>query len=186
MGKRTTAQLLKEACAMQGLKAEIIYTGQTGWMQGHKYGFIFDSTLNDFVSGELSHAIVSCWKNEKPDIIFLEGQSSLRNPSGPCGSELLISGNAKKTILLFEPDRAYFDNDPDWGTIPSIESEIELIRCYGSEVNALAMNTHNLSFEDAKALQLKYETSLKIPVALPIEEGVSKLIAHIIPVNHEN
>ncbi|MEM1359258.1 MAG: signal peptidase I, partial [Bacteroidota bacterium] len=40
--------------------------GQTGWMQGSKYGFIFDSTLNDFVSGELTHAILQAYKNEQP------------------------------------------------------------------------------------------------------------------------
>ena len=87
MGKRTTARMLKQACNAEGMKAEMIYTGQTGWLQGGKYGFIFDSTLNDFVSGELEHAIVSCWKETQPDILFLEGQSSLRNPSGPCGLE---------------------------------------------------------------------------------------------------
>ena len=73
MGKRTTARMLKQACNAEGMKAEMIYTGQTGWLQGGKYGFIFDSTLNDFVSGELEHAIVSCWKDTNPDILFLEG-----------------------------------------------------------------------------------------------------------------
>ena len=37
-----------------------ITSGQTGWMQGGKYGFILDSTVNDFVSGELEKAIVEC------------------------------------------------------------------------------------------------------------------------------
>src|SRR5665648_490772 len=108
----------------------MIYTGQTGWMQGARYGFILDSTLNDFVSGELSHSIITAFNNENPDIIFLEGQSSLRNPSGPCGAEFLMSGNAKKVILIHEPGRKYFDDDPKWGEIPSVASEINLINCY--------------------------------------------------------
>ncbi|TAE43871.1 MAG: DUF1611 domain-containing protein, partial [Bacteroidetes bacterium] len=87
MGKRTTARLLRQACEAAGIRAEMIYTGQTGWLQGGKYGFIFDSTLNDFVAGEVEHAIVSCWKEAQPDLILIEGQSSLRNPSGPCGLE---------------------------------------------------------------------------------------------------
>ncbi|HZX72934.1 MAG TPA: DUF1611 domain-containing protein, partial [Cyclobacteriaceae bacterium] len=49
MGKRTTTRFLTEAMRKAGFKAEMIYTGQTGWMQGAKYGFIFDSTLNDFI-----------------------------------------------------------------------------------------------------------------------------------------
>jgi uncharacterized NAD-dependent epimerase/dehydratase family protein len=80
MGKRTTARMLRQSCEANGLNGQMIYTGQTGWLQGGKYGFVFDSTLNDFVSGELENAIVSCWKETGADIIFLEGQSSLRNP----------------------------------------------------------------------------------------------------------
>lgn len=177
MGKRTTARMLKQACEEEGINAQMIYTGQTGWLQGGKYGFIFDSTLNDFVSGELEHAIVSCANETKAQIIFLEGQSSLRNPSGPCGIELLISGNAKHTILLFAPKRKYFDNDPHWGIIPSVASEIELIEKLGSKVIAVAMNTEDCTTEEAYNLQKEYISSLGIPVLLPIQEGVTSILS---------
>jgi uncharacterized NAD-dependent epimerase/dehydratase family protein len=176
MGKRTTARMLKQACNAEGMKAEMIYTGQTGWLQGGKYGFIFDSTLNDFVSGELEHAIVSCWKDTQPDILFLEGQSSLRNPSGPCGLELLISGNAKHVVLIFAPKRKYFDNEAHWGEIPSVASEIEIIEKLGSKVIAVAVNTENCTDEEAYAYQKEYTASLGLPVLLPIQEGVTPVI----------
>ncbi len=176
VGKRTTARLLKQACQKNDLKAEMIYTGQTGWLQGGKYGFIFDSTLNDFVSGELENAIVTCYKETQADVIFLEGQSSLRNPSGPCGSEFLVSGNAKHVVLVFAPKKIFFDNDPHWGKIPSVESEIKLIEKFGSKVIALAVNTQNCTDEEAFKYQAKYEKKLKIPVLLPIQEGVEKII----------
>ena len=176
MGKRTTARMLKQACIADGVKAEMIYTGQTGWLQGGEYGFIFDSTLNDFVSGELEHAIVSCWKETNPDILFLEGQSSLRNPSGPCGVEMLISGNAKHVVLIFAPKRKYFDNEKHWGEIPSVASEIEIIEKLGSKVIAVAVNTENCTTEEAYAYQTEYTASLGIPVLLPIQEGVAPVI----------
>jgi len=176
MGKRTTARMLKQACNAERMKAEMIYTGQTGWLQGGKYGFIFDSTLNDFVSGELEHAIVSCWKETQPDILFLEGQSSLRNPSGPCGLELLISGNAKHVVLIFAPKRKYFDNEAHWGEIPSVASEIEIIEKLGSKVIAVAVNTENCTDEEAYAYQKEYTASLDLPVLLPIQEGVAPVI----------
>jgi len=176
MGKRTTARMLKQACNAEGMKAEMIYTGQTGWLQGGKYGFIFDSTLNDFVSGELEHAIVSCWKETQPDILFLEGQSALRNPSGPCGLELLISGNAKHVVLIFAPKRKYFDNEAHWGEIPSVASEIEIIEKLGSKVIALAINTENCTDQEAYAYQKEYTTRIGIPVLLPIQEGVAPII----------
>ena len=176
MGKRTTARMLKQACIAEGMKAEMIYTGQTGWLQGGQYGFIFDSTLNDFVSGELEHAIVSCWKETKPDILFLEGQSSLRNPSGPCGLEMLISGNAKQVVLIFAPKRKYFDNEKHWGEIPTVASEIELIEKLGSKVIAVAVNTENCTTEEAFAYQKEYAASLGLPVLLPIQEGVTPIV----------
>lgn len=176
MGKRTTARMIREACQKEGINTQMIFTGQTGWLQGGKYGFIFDSTLNDFVSGELEHAIVSCWKETKADFILIEGQSSLRNPSGPCGFEFLISGNAKQVILVHAPKRKYFDNDEHWGEIPSVESEIELISKLGSSVIGLALNTEDCTLIEAKYFQKYYQNLLNIPVLLPIEEGVEKII----------
>jgi uncharacterized NAD-dependent epimerase/dehydratase family protein len=179
MGKRTTARLIMEACAVKGMNAEMIYTGQTGWMQGSKYGFIFDSTINDFVSGELEHAIMTCWQEAKPDLILLEGQSSLRNPSGPCGLEFLISGNAKQVILSHSPYRKHYDDDEAWGLIPSVSSEIEIIEKFGAKVIALALNTNGLSAEEASTYKADYQQELGIPVVMPLEDGVENLIKAI-------
>lgn len=176
MGKRTTCRMVMQACAAENLKAEMIYTGQTGWLQGGKYGFIFDTTLNDFISGEIEHAIVSCWKEVKPDVILVEGQSSLRNPSGPCGSEFLVSGKARYTILVHAPKRVYFDHFEEWGKIAPVQSEIDLIAMYGSQVIALALNTEMCTEEEAFTFKKQYEEALGIPVLLPIQEGVAKII----------
>ncbi len=179
IGKRSTTRFLIEGCRQVGIKAEMISTGQTGWMQDGRYGFVLDSTYNDFVAGELEHWILSCYENERPDVIFLEGQSSLRNPSGPCGSELLVSGNAKKVILVHAPKRRYFDDDPKWGALPTVQSEIALIQAYGSEVIGLALNTKDCTLEESQKFSAQLEIELKIPVVLPLEEGVSDLISSI-------
>lgn len=176
VGKRTSARFFTELLNKHNKKAEMIYTGQTGWMQGGKYGFIFDSTLNDFVSGELENAIVECYTEENPDFIFLEGQSALRNPSGPCGSEFFVSGKAKYAVLVHALKRVYYDDDSHWGEIPSVASEIALINAYGAKVIALVLNTQGCSPEESKAYQEDYYDKLKIPVLLPIEEGVSSIL----------
>jgi uncharacterized NAD-dependent epimerase/dehydratase family protein len=176
MGKRTTTRFLMDAARAAGMNAQMIYTGQTGWLQGGEYGFIFDSTLNDFISGEMEHAIVRCYEETNPDLILLEGQSALRNPSGPCGSEYLVSANAKYVVLVHAPKRTYFHDEPDWGKIPPVETEIELIKMYGSEVIALALNTEKCTTEEAYAFQKTYEQRLNIPVLLPLQEGVDKLV----------
>lgn len=179
MGKRTTAQLIVDSAIKRNLKAEMIYTGQTGWMQGGKYGFIFDSTANDFISGELENAILKAWRESKPDMILLEGQSSLRNPSGPCGPEFILSGNAKKVILSHAPYRKHFDDNPKWGEIPSVATEIEIIEKFGARVIALAINTYGLSKDAAIGYKEYYGGRLNIPVVMPVEEGVNVLIEEI-------
>ncbi|UZR92645.1 DUF1611 domain-containing protein [Chondrinema litorale] len=176
MGKRTTSRFLKEAVSEAGLNTQMIYTGQTGWMQSGQYGFIFDSTLNDFISGEIEHAIVTCWENEKPDVIFIEGQSALQNPTGPCGTEFLISAEADAVILQHAPKREFFHGCEGYKrTIPTLEQEIALIKMYGVKTMAVTLNTEDMTKEEALEYQKEKEASLGIPVILPLDEGVGRL-----------
>jgi len=176
VGKRTTCRFLLETCLANGVKAEMIYTGQTGWMQGYKHGFIFDSTLNDFISGEIERAIIACDEQENPDLILIEGQSSLRNPSGPCGSEILLSGEVKYVILQHKPSRIFFDDHESWGALPTLEKEIELIKCYGAEVVAVGLNSIGINPNELVSYQHKMEQTLSIPVIRPLEEGMERIL----------
>ena len=177
VGKRTTGQFLVELCNNNGIKAEMIYTGQTGWMQVYKYGFMFDSTPNDFVSGEMERAIVACERRSGPDIMFIEGQSSLRNPAGPCGSEILLSGDAKGVILQHMPSRKFFEDMERFGClIPSVESEIELIRMYGAKILAVTLNGWDSDERQLIAHQKELAKKVDCPVIRPLEEGVEILL----------
>jgi uncharacterized NAD-dependent epimerase/dehydratase family protein len=176
LGKRTTAMFLRNMLNSKGFNTHMVFTGQTGWMLGNKYGFVFDSAPNDFVSGELVDAILKCYKIESPDMIFLEGQSGLRNPSGPCGSEFIISADADGVVLIHNPIRQKFNGLDDYpGTLPSPKDEIDLIRILGAPTIGMALNTMGIEMKEAKKWQEQYEDELGIPVALPLEEGVERL-----------
>lgn len=178
LGKRTTTRFLVQAMQKAGYRAEMIYTGQTGWMQGAKYGFVFDSTLNDFISGEMEHAVVQCWEEAKPDIIFIEGQSSLRNPSGPAGAEWIVSADANAVVLQHDPSRKqYKDMEYYPAYIPELKDEIELIRIYGAPTVAITVNTAKLNEQQAHEYAAEKEKELGIPVVLPLEDGVDRLVA---------
>lgn len=177
MGKRTTTRFLVELMRNAGYKAEMIYTGQTGWMQGAKHGFIFDSTLNDFISGELEHAIHTCYVEEKPDIIFIEGQSSLRNPSGPAGAEWIVSADATAVVLQHNPARKqYKDMEFYPAYIAQPKEEVELIKMYGAPTVAITINTAKMKIEEARAFAAQYEKELNIPAILPLEDGLQRLL----------
>ncbi|MBG9378278.1 DUF1611 domain-containing protein [Panacibacter sp. DH6] len=179
LGKRTTCRMLVQACNKSNINAQMIYTGQTGWLQGGKYGFVFDTTVNDFISGELEHAIVSCDKDTNPDVILIEGQSALRNPTGPCGSEMLVSGNARYVVLVHAPKRTCYEHVEAWGKIQSPASEIALINMYNAEVIALALNTEDCTTEEALQFREQFEAELGIPVLLPLQQGVEKIVPRI-------
>ena len=180
LGKRTTTRMLSEAARGAGLSSAWIYTGQTGWLQGAPFGFVLDATANDFVSGELEHAVVSCARALAPQVIFLEGQSALRNPSGPCGSELILSAGARGVVLQHAPGRRCFDGLEEEGcAIPPVEEEIALIRLLGARTLGIALNGEGLSADALRCERDRLEASLSIPVALPLEEGVERLLPAI-------
>ncbi|HRI78165.1 MAG TPA: DUF1611 domain-containing protein [Cyclobacteriaceae bacterium] len=177
LGKRTTTRFLTEAMRKAGYKAEMIYTGQTGWMQGAKYGFIFDSTLNDFISGEMEHAMVQCWEEARPDIIFIEGQSALRNPSGPAGAEWIVSAAADGVVLQHNPARKqYKDFEFYPAYLPDLKDEVALIHHYGAPTLAITVNSAKLTQQEARDQAARYQKELGIPAILPLEDGVEALI----------
>lgn len=177
LGKRTTTRFLTETMRAAGYKAEMIYTGQTGWMQGARYGFIFDSTLNDFISGEMEHAVHQCWTEVQPDIIFIEGQSSLRNPSGPAGAEWIVSAAADAAVIQHHPVRKqYKDMEYYPAYLPTLAEEMALIKIYGAPTVAITLNTAKMKPEEARAYADQQEKELGIPVVLPLEEGLERLV----------
>ncbi len=177
LGKRTTCQVLAAACRERGLAAEMVHTGQTGWLQGSRFGFVLDATPNDFVAGELEHAIVTCDREASPDLILLEGQSALRNPAGPCGAELMLSGGARGVILQHAPARRYFDDQEHLHhEIPSLESEVDLIGRYGSRVLAIALNHEHLAIEARQAARERVERETGLPAFYPLLESCERAL----------
>jgi uncharacterized NAD-dependent epimerase/dehydratase family protein len=180
IGKRTTCHVVQRACEAAGLRAAIVHTGQTGWLQGILHGFVLDSTPNDFVSGELEHAIVSCDRDLSPDLILLEGQSALRNPSGPCGAELLLGGQARGVILQHAPARRFFDGGEEAGVvIPPVSEEITLLRLYGARVLGLTLDHRDLDGRARESARGQLEAETGLPAVYPLLDGVRRLIPAI-------
>lgn len=178
LGKRTTANFLVEGLRRRGLGAELVTTGQTGWLQGHRFGFVLDATPNDFVTGELEGAVLACAGEARPDVILLEGQSSLRNPSGPCGAELLLAAGARGVVLQHAPGRVHYDGCEELGVrIPPVEDEVELIGRYGARVLGLALNGERLDEPALRAEAARLASRLGLPVSLPLHDRGEPLLA---------
>lgn len=180
LGKRTTCHVLADACRRHGMRAAIVHTGQTGWLQGIPHGFVLDTTPNDFVSGELEHAIVQCDRDLSPDVIFLEGQSALRNPSGPCGAELLLSGEARGVVLQHAPARhCYEDQEHLDNVIPPVPDEIALLGFYRARVLGLTLNHGGLPVERREPARDELQRATGLTAVYPLLEGVDALVPAI-------
>jgi len=81
IGKRTTATILTRALRDRGLNAVMVGTGQTGLIQGARYGIALDAIPSQFCSGEMEATMVEAFEGENPDVIIVEGQGALSHPA---------------------------------------------------------------------------------------------------------
>ena len=176
VGKRTTAWLIVHSLRKAGLKAELVGTGQTAWMQGAKYSMIMDSMINDFVSGEIEHAVYQAWKNEKPDAIIIEGQGSLMNPAYPGGFEILAAGRPDFVILQHAPKRVDYDGFPGYQIHP-LPKQIEAIETIsGKKVLAITLNHENMQGFEIPVACTKVTQDTGLPAFDVLAYGADDLV----------
>ncbi len=181
VGKRTTAWILVDALCAAGHPAELIGTGQTAWLQGARYGIVLDSLVNDFVSGEIEHAIWRCWSAQLPEVMVLEGQGSLMNPAYPGGFELLAAGRPHAVVLQHAPARKHYDGFPGCPLHP-IERQVQAIKVLsGKPVVAVTVNHEGLTKRQSREACARIRRSTGIPALDVLSDGPSGLIEILRP-----
>ena len=100
IGKRTTAIELTQALKREGIEAAFIATGQTGLLQGARYGIAIDSIQSDYMVGELENAVMEAYRAKRPQVIIVEGQGSISHPAYVCGTRAIITASQPNFIIL--------------------------------------------------------------------------------------
>jgi len=176
IGKRTTAWLIVKGLREQGVSAEMIGTGQTAWMQGFKYGLIMDSLVNDFVAGEIEHAVWTAWNQEKPDVIVIEGQGSLMNPAYPGGFEILAAGRPDIIVLQHAPARLEYDGFPGYPLQP-LAQQIQAIELLSAKpVVAVTVNHESLSADQIAPVCDAIEKEVGLPAFDVLKDGAGAIV----------
>ena len=182
VGKRTTAWLLVDGLRQIGMTCEFIGTGQTAWFQGASYGVIMDALVNDFVAGEIEHAIWTAWNEKNPDVIIVEGQGSLMNPAFPGGFEILAAARPDFIILQHAPARKEYDGFPGY-PVHDINKQIQAIELISDKpVIAITVNHENIAKDEVDEVceQLARKTGRAVSDLL--QEGPVPLAKYL--VNH--
>ena len=161
IGKRTTATIIAQALNDAGYKAVMISTGQTGLMQGAKYGAPLDAIQGHFAAGVVEGEILRAWDAEQPDIFIIEGQGALTHPAYLSSCAISRGSQANGVILQHAPMRSRMGDYPDFA-IPKLEDAIKLNEMFTS-APVVAITINHEDMDDAmidKAIE-EYKKSYK-------------------------
>jgi uncharacterized NAD-dependent epimerase/dehydratase family protein len=177
VGKRTTAWLLNDALEASGHSSVMVGTGQTAWLQGARYGIVLDSLVNDFIAGEIEHAVWSAWTHERPEVIIVEGQGSLLNPAYPGGFEILAAARPDLIVLQHAPARVEYDGFPGHVMHP-LEHQIAALELIsGRRVVAITINHEKLSGDEISKTCEEIAEDTGLPVFDVLRDGAEGLAA---------
>jgi uncharacterized NAD-dependent epimerase/dehydratase family protein len=179
VGKRTTAVNLVEALKEEGLNAVFIATGQTGILQGSKYGIAVDVLTSGFATGEVENAIINAYEKENPDIFIVEGQGALSHPAFTSSSAIIRGSMPDAIILQHPPERKNHCDYPEI-QMPTVESEIELLEVFSkSKVIAITINHEDMTDVEVENKIREYEYTYDLPATDVLKHGSAKLVKKI-------
>jgi len=180
VGKRTTTTILTKALCEKGLNAVMVATGQTGLIQGAKYGVSLDAIPEQFISGEMESSVCQAWEQEDPDIIIIEGQGSLSHPAY-LSSCFIIRGSRPDAIIVQHPPKREFLGDYPQIKMPTLESEIALLESFsGSSVIAITINHENMISDEIDKTIDEYKKQFKLPATDVLLYNCDPLIEKIL------
>jgi len=180
IGKRTTATVLTRALNAHGVKAVMIGTGQTGLIQGARYGVALDAIPSQFVAGELEATIIEAFEIEKPDVIIIEGQGALSHPAFSTSSFILRGSCPDAVVLQHAPARQHrcdFENM----AMPEPADEINLIQTFSdTKVIGLTINHENMNDDEVTAAITLYEQVFGIPATDALIRSPQRLVEMVL------
>lgn len=176
IGKRTTANILTSALVELGINAVLVTTGQTGMIQGSRYGVALDAVPSQFCSGELEATIIEAFQDSKPDVIIIEGQGALSHPAF-CTSAFILRGSVPHGVILQHAPMREHRCDFENMKMPTPKSEIELIETFAdARVIGLTINHERMSDGEIDVAIDEYGNQLGIPVTDALSRSSDYLV----------
>jgi uncharacterized NAD-dependent epimerase/dehydratase family protein len=180
IGKRTTATILTRALNARGIKAVMVGTGQTGLIQGARYGVALDAIPCQFCSGEVEATVLEAFEGERPEVIIIEGQGALSHPAYLSSTFILRGSLPDAVILQHAPARKVLGDYPDV-PMPTPASEIHLLQVFaGAKVIGLTINHENMTDAEIDAAIILYELELGIPATDALTRSPDRLVDMVV------
>jgi uncharacterized NAD-dependent epimerase/dehydratase family protein len=162
------------------MKTVMIGTGQTGLIQGARYGLALDAVPSQFCSGELEATVVEAFENESPDVIIIEGQGSLSHPAYSTSSFILRGSCPDGVVLQHAPGRRS-RCDFEQMAMPTPADEINLIQTFANtKVIGLTINHENMTDAEVDLAISLYESELEIPATDALARSPDRLVEMVL------
>lgn len=180
IGKRTTATVLARALNEKGIKTLLVGTGQTGLMQGARYGIAMDAVPPQFCCGELERVIVEASVAEHPEVILIEGQGALSHPAF-CTSAFILRGSQPHAVVLQHAPRRTHRCDFPGLPMPDPADEITLIEAFAdTKVIGCTLNHEGMTAGETGLAIKEHTTKLGLPVTDALSQPVNELVAIVL------
>ncbi|BAQ67970.1 hypothetical protein NHU_00802 [Rhodovulum sulfidophilum] len=176
IGKRTTATLLASALNAAGIHTVLVGTGQTGLMQGARFGIALDAVPPQFCCGELEGEVVAAFTSDAPDVIVIEGQGALSHPAF-CTSAFILRGSQPDAVILQHAPRRPHRCDFPQMPMPDPKSEIALIEAFApTRVIGVTLNHEHMRDEEIAPALADWKGKLGLPVTDALTRPASELL----------
>ncbi len=183
IGKMSTSLALHAASQQWGWRSKLIASGQAGLMIAGD-GVALDAVRVDFASGAIEQQVMKFGQDY--DILHIEGQGSLLNPSSTATLPLIRGSQPTHLILVHRAGQTHLSRLPDV-PIPPLREVVALYEAvaHGAgafapvPVVAIALNTHHLDAASAQQSIAQVSQDTGLPCTDPIRFGAESLVAAI-------
>jgi uncharacterized NAD-dependent epimerase/dehydratase family protein len=185
IGKKTVAIELDRAARARGVKSEFVPTGQTG-IAIAGWGIAVDAVVADFLAGAAEWLVVE-GARRGGEVLFVEGQGALVHPAYSGVTMGLLHGSAPHALVLCHKAGAeVVEGYPDH-PLPSLAELVELherasLPLRPARVAGIALNTHGLSEEEARAAAAAARAETGLPADDPVRFGGDVLLDAVLRV----
>lgn len=182
LGKRTAAFALTNAAKMQGIKAVMYATGQTGLMLGER-GIVIDSLIMEYSHGIISNHITKL-DNEGYDMIFVEGQADIFHPAGSCGSLAILHGSNPDCIIMVHDENRKvhkgFEEDSPLYRMHPLNKHLQVLEMLSLPCGPSYKTVGIATIGDENIRKIGQILEHKIPVADVLQPGGAKILLEAI------
>jgi D-glutamate N-acetyltransferase len=183
IGKMTATCELDLAARKRGLKSVFVPTGQTG-IAIAGWGISVDAVVSDFLAGAAERLVVE--GGNRGDLLWVEGQGAILHPIYSGVTVGLMHGSAPHLyVLCHEVGRTVVEGDPTASPIVGLTELVQLhermsLKLRPAKVVAIALNTSQVSEDEAHAAIAAAEEETGLPAEDPVRFGAERLLEAVI------